>query len=144
MKSIRIAIAGNPNVGKSTLFNKIAGSDQHVGNYPGVTVERKEGRVSFKDYELTVIDLPGIYSMNAFSPEEIVTRNYIAEERPDVIINIVDASNLEKNLYLTLQILEMKVPVVLFLNMLDSAEVKGIGISREILEKEVEHRLLKE
>jgi len=138
MKSIRIAIAGNPNVGKSTLFNKIAGSDQHVGNYPGVTVERKEGRVSFKDYELTVIDLPGIYSMNAFSPEEIVTRNYIAEERPDVIINIVDASNLEKNLYLTLQILEMKVPVVLFLNMLDSAEVKGIGISREILEKEVE------
>ncbi|HPA56063.1 MAG TPA: ferrous iron transport protein B [bacterium] len=138
MKSIRIAIAGNPNVGKSTLFNKIAGSDQHVGNYPGVTVERKEGRVSFKDYELMVIDLPGIYSMNAFSPEEIVTRNYIAEERPDVIINIVDASNLEKNLYLTLQILEMKVPVVLFLNMLDSAEVKGIGISREILEKEVE------
>ncbi len=138
MKKINIAIAGNPNVGKSTLFNQISGSDQHVGNYPGVTVERKEGRVSFKDYELTVIDLPGIYSMNAFSPEEIVTRNYIAEEKPDVIINIVDASNLEKNLYLTLQILEMKVPVVLFLNMLDSAEMKGIGISREILEKEVE------
>ncbi|HSW59589.1 MAG TPA: ferrous iron transport protein B [bacterium] len=138
MKTIRIAIAGNPNVGKSTLFNKIAGSDQHVGNYPGVTVERKEGNVSFKDYQLTLIDLPGIYSMNAFSPEEIVTRNYIAEERPDVIINIVDASNLEKNLYLTLQILEMKVPVVLFLNMLDSAENKGIGISREMLEKEIE------
>ena len=138
MKKIKIAIAGNPNVGKSTLFNEIAGTDQHVGNYPGVTVERKEGQRIFGEYEITVIDLPGIYSMNAFSPEEIVTRNYIANERPDVIINIVDASNIEKNLYLTLQILEMKVPVVLFLNMMDSATSKGIGISRELLEKEVE------
>lgn len=138
MKKIKIAIAGNPNVGKSTLFNKIAGTDQHVGNYPGVTVERKEGKVVRGDYELTVIDLPGIYSMNAFSPEEIVTRNFIENESPDVIIDIVDASNIEKNLYLTLQILEMRVPVVLFLNMMDAAKEKGLGISRELFAKETE------
>ncbi|MGI6393259.1 MAG: ferrous iron transport protein B [bacterium] len=138
MKKIKIAIAGSPNVGKSTLFNLMAGSDQHVGNYPGVTVERKEGKVLFNGYELIITDLPGIYSMNAFSPEEVVTRNFIADENPDVIIDVVDASNLEKNLYLTLQILEMKVPVVLFLNMIDWAEDKGIAVSREILEKEIE------
>lgn len=138
MKNIKIAIAGNPNVGKSTIFNAIAGTTQHVGNYPGVTVERKEGAVEFGGYRLIVTDLPGIYSMNAFSPEEVVTRNFISEESPDVIINIVDASNFEKNLYLTMQILEMKVPVVMFLNMMDSAGRKGFEISKDILESEIE------
>lgn len=138
MKNIKIAIAGNPNVGKSTLFNLITGSNQHVGNYPGVTVEKKEGDIDFAGYRINIVDLPGIYSMNAFSPEEIVSREYIAKEVPDVIINIVDASNLVKNLYLTLQILEMKVPVVIFLNMMDSAKKAGIGISAELLEKEIE------
>ena len=137
-KRIKIAVAGNPNVGKSTLFNAITGTNQHVGNYPGVTVERKEGIIHFKGYDLVVTDLPGIYSMNAFSPEEVVSRNFIAEERPDVVINIVDASNLEKNLYLTLQILEMKVPVIVFLNMTDKAEKRGLDINAETLEKEIE------
>jgi ferrous iron transport protein B len=138
VKKIKIAVAGNPNVGKSTLFNVITGTNQHVGNYPGVTVERKEGKVDFKGYELIVTDLPGIYSMNAFSPEEVVSRDFIAEEKPDVIINIVDASNLEKNLYLTLQILEMKVPVVLFLNMTDKAEKRGFKVDPQKLSKEIE------
>ncbi len=143
MEKIKIAVAGNPNVGKSTLFNVITGTNQHVGNYPGVTVERKEGKIEFKGYELSITDLPGIYSMNAFSPEEVVSRNFIAQEKPDVIINIVDASNLEKNLYLTLQILEMKVPVVLFLNMTDKAEKRGYAIDVEKLSFEVETPVVK-
>jgi len=138
MKSIKIAIVGNPNVGKSTLFNVLTDSDQHVGNYPGVTVERKEGCVDYADYRMNIVDLPGIYSMNAFSPEEIVSRRFIAEESPDIIVNIVDASNLEKNLYLTLQILEMRVPVIIFLNMIDSANRSGLDVSAILLEREVE------
>ncbi len=138
MKNMKIAIAGNPNVGKSTLFNTLTGSDQHVGNYPGVTVERKIGHVNYDGYAITVVDLPGIYSMNAFSPEEIVSRQFIAQESPDLIINIVDASNLEKNLYLTLQILEMRVPVIIFLNMIDCAKKAGVDVSPAVLEREVE------
>lgn len=137
-QKIKIAIAGNPNVGKSTLFNMLVGSNQHVGNYTGVTVEHKEGCITCDGYEFVVTDLPGIYSMNAFSPEEVVSRDYIANEKPDLIVNIVDASNLVKNLYLTLQILEMKVPVIIFLNMMDNAEKKGFEIYPDILEKEVE------
>lgn len=138
MKRIKIAIAGNPNVGKSTLFNVLTGSDQHVGNYPGVTVERKEGFIDHAGYRINIVDLPGIYSMNAFSPEEIVTRKFISEESPDIIVNIVDTSNLERNLYLTLQILEMRVPVIIFLNMIDSAKRSGLDVSSSLLELEVE------
>jgi len=136
-KTMNIAIAGQPNVGKSTIFNFLTGIRQHVGNYPGVTVDRKEGEVSYGDYEIKIHDLPGIYSMSAFSPEEVVARNVIVEEKPDLVINIVDSSNLEKNLYLTLQLLEMRVPVVLFLNMMDMAESKGIKISKNSISKEL-------
>ena len=138
MKSMKIAIAGNPNVGKSTLFNVLTGSDQHVGNYPGVTVERKEGYVDYSGYRINIVDLPGIYSMNAFSPEEIISRKFIAEESPDIIVNIIETSNLEKNLYLTLQILEMRVPVIIFLNMMDSTKRSGVNVSTSLLEHEVE------
>lgn len=138
MKKLKIAIAGNPNVGKTTLFNQLTGSDQHVGNYPGVTVERKEGHIDFSDYDINVVDLPGIYSMNAFSPEEIIARKFIADESPDIIVNIVDVSNLQKNLYLTLQILEMKVPVVIFMNVMQSVQKSSMDVSAGILEKEVE------
>jgi len=136
-KSINIAIAGQPNVGKSTIFNFLTGIRQHVGNYPGVTVDRKEGNVDYGDYDLNIHDLPGIYSMSAFSPEEIIARDVIVQEKPDLIINIVDASNLEKNLYLTLQLLEMRVPVVLFLNMMDIAENKGMKIKIDAISKEL-------
>ncbi len=131
MDKIRIAVAGNPNVGKSTLFNILTGVRQHTGNYPGVTVERKEGTVTHGDHELQILDLPGIYSMNAFSPEETVARDFIINENPDLVVNIIDASQLEKNLYLTLQLLEMRVPVVIFLNMVDIAETEGIKVSAE-------------
>ncbi|MCK5807977.1 ferrous iron transport protein B [bacterium] len=136
-KFINIAIAGQPNVGKSTIFNFLTGIRQHVGNYPGVTVDRKEGEVSYGDYHLKIHDLPGTYSMSAFSPEEIVARDVIVNEKPDLVINVVDASNLEKNLYLTLQLLEMRVPVVLFLNMMDIAEKNGMKISKSAISNEL-------
>ena len=104
-----IALAGNPNSGKTTVFNKLTGSSQRVGNWPGVTIDRKEGRI--KGVEDTVlVDLPGIYSLSPYSPEEIVSRDYIVNEKPDLILNVVDASNLERNLYLTVQLLEMGTP----------------------------------
>ena len=136
-RTINIAIAGQPNVGKSTVFNFLTGVHQHVGNYPGVTVDRKEGTVLYGDYELRIHDLPGTYSMSAFSPEEIVARDVIVDEKPDLIINIVDASNLEKNLYLTVQLLEMRVPVILFLNMMDIAEKKGHKINKRVVSEEL-------
>ena len=125
--TITIALAGNPNSGKTTIFNNITGTRQKVGNWPGVTVEKKEGRIHKFGYDLKIIDLPGIYSLTPFSIEEIVARDYILEECPDVVIDIIDASNLERNLYLTTQLLEMEVPVVradaAWINLGDQVEV---------------------
>ena len=113
-KQIRIALAGNPNSGKTTLFNALTGSNQFVGNWPGVTVEKKEGRLK-NHKDVIVTDLPGIYSLSPYTLEEVVARNYLIEERPDVILNIVDATNLERNLYLTTQLVEIGIPVVIAL-----------------------------
>jgi len=132
-KQLRVALAGNANVGKSVIFNQLTGLNQVVGNWPGKTVERAEGTLHFRGYTIRVIDLPGTYSLSAFSIEEIVARDYIAVERPDVIINVVDASALERNLYLTLQLLELEVPVVMALNQVDFAAKKGIRINAEKL-----------
>jgi ferrous iron transport protein B len=131
--SIRIALAGNPNSGKTTIFNNITGMRQHVGNYPGVTVEKRSGDISYKGYDIEIIDLPGIYSLTAFSEEEIVARNYILQENPDVIINIIDSSSLERNLYLTVQLLELGFPMVLDFNMADIASKKGMKVDKELL-----------
>ncbi len=123
-----IALAGNPNSGKTTLFNALTGARQHIGNYPGVTVEKKEGTYIDKKSKFHVVDLPGTYSLTAYSLEEVVARDYIVNEKPNMVVNIVDASNLERNLYLTLQFMEMGVPVCISLNMIDVAKNRGIGI----------------
>jgi ferrous iron transport protein B len=123
-----LALAGNPNSGKTTLFNALTGARQHVGNYPGVTVETKEGVCSHRGTELRIVDLPGTYSLTAYSLEEIVTRDFLAGRKPDVVIDVVDASNLERNLYLTVQFLEMGLPLVLCLNMVDAARSRGIEV----------------
>lgn len=129
---IRIALAGNPNCGKTTMFNSLTGSSQYVGNWPGVTVEKKEGKLKgYKD--VIVIDLPGIYSLSPYTLEEVVTRNFIINERPDVILNLVDGSNIERNLYLTTQILEMGIPVVIALNMIDVVRKRGDKINTKKL-----------
>ncbi len=121
----KVALAGNPNCGKTTLFNALTGSNQYVGNWPGVTVEKKEGEAKLGDVRFTVVDLPGIYSLSPYSQEELVARRFIIGEQPDAIINIVDATNLERNLYLTMQLLELERPVVLALNFMDEVEKKG-------------------
>lgn len=118
--ALTIALAGNPNSGKSTLFNALTGLRQHVGNWPGKTVERRSGTFRAGVREITVIDLPGAYSLSAHSPEEIVARDCLVDTPPDVVINVVDATNLERNLYLTVQLLEMETPVVIALNMADA------------------------
>jgi len=126
MKKITVALAGNPNSGKTTIFNMLTGSHQHVGNYPGVTVEKKEGLCKYKDYEITFVDLPGTYSLTAYSIEELVARNFIIDEQPDLVVDIVDASNIERNLYLATQLIEMNVPLVLAFNMSDIAKQRGM------------------
>ena len=129
------ALVGNPNCGKTTMFNEITGSTQYVGNWPGVTVEKKEGRAKkFKD-DIKVIDLPGIYSLSPYTMEEIIARDYIIDEKPDVIINIVEATNVERNLYLTTQIMELGVPMVVALNMMDALEARGDKINIQLLER---------
>ena len=122
---IKIALAGNPNSGKTTLFNALTGSTQYVGNWPGVTVEKKEGKIKGYKQDIRLIDLPGIYSLSPYTLEEVIARNYILNEKPDVVINIVDASNLERNLYLTTQVIELGVPTVVALNMIDIVQKRG-------------------
>lgn len=124
--TIRIALAGNPNAGKTTLFNALTGARQSVGNWPGVTVEKKEGRLKNRP-DVTVTDLPGIYSLSPYSLEEIIARNYLLDEKPDVILNIVDGTNLERNLYLTTQLLELGIPVVVAINMRMSSQKAAIS-----------------
>lgn len=135
MADFTIALAGNPNAGKTTIFNALTGLHQHTGNWPGKTVEKKEGEITFGDLNINIVDLPGTYSLTAYSPEEIVARDYIIEEHPDVVINVVDATNLERNLYLTVQILELNVPVVLALNMTDALQKDGAKIDLENLSR---------
>ncbi len=122
---INVALLGNPNVGKTTVFNLLTGSNQYVGNWPGVTIEKKEG---FLGKEIKVVDLPGIYAMDTFSNEEKVSKSYLENEDVDVIVNVVDASNLSRNLYLTTQLMQFNKPIVILLNMLDIAESKGVNI----------------
>lgn len=128
-----IALAGNPNSGKSTVFNNLTGIRQHVGNWPGVTVEKKEGSCTFQGQRIRVVDLPGVYSLTAYSLDEIIARDYIVNESPDVVIDVVDASNLERNLYLTVQLLEMNVKLVVALNMMDIAKSRDYHIDAPAL-----------
>jgi len=137
-KKIKIALAGNPNSGKTTVFNNITGARQNVGNWPGVTVEKKSGLVKYKDIEIEVVDLPGIYSLTAYSIEEIVARNFLIDEKPDVVVDIVDAANLERNLYLAVQFLELGVPLIIALNMVDVSEARGITIDVKKLSEMLE------
>ena len=132
-RKLTIALAGNPNSGKTTVFNNLTGARQHVGNYPGVTVEKKEGSLRYKDYEINVVDLPGIYSLTAYSLDEIVARNFVVEEKPDVVIDIIDASNLERNLYLATQFIELGIPLVLAFNMSDIAQKQGLNMDKDRL-----------
>ena len=123
-----IALAGNPNSGKSTVFNALTGARQHVGNWPGKTVEKKAGAWRHDGLEYEIVDLPGTYSLTAYSPEEIIARDYIVDQHPDVVVAVVDAANLERNLYLVVQILEMGAKVVVALNMSDIADSRGLKI----------------
>ena len=134
--AIKIALAGNPNCGKTTLFNALTGSNQYVGNWPGVTVEKKDGKLK-TDKTITIQDLPGIYSLSPYTMEEVVTRQYLVNERPDAIINIIDATNLERNLYLTTQLLELHIPTIIALNMMDIVNKNGDRIDVPQLSKEL-------
>lgn len=135
---IKIGLAGNPNSGKTTLFNSLTGSSAHVGNWPGVTVEKRSGYYKTKDREsIEIVDLPGIYSLSPYSPEEVISRHFIIDEKPDCVINIVDTTNLERNLYLTTQLLEIDVPVVVALNLIDVVKKSGDQINPKVLEKEL-------
>jgi len=130
---IEVALIGNPNVGKTALFNALTGGHYHVGNWPGVTVERREGRRRFQDKELKFVDLPGVYSLTAYSPDQRIARDYMLSGKPQAIVDIVDATNLERNLYLTLMLMELERPMVVALNKWDLAERQGIQIHVEKL-----------
>lgn len=128
MPDLTFALAGNPNAGKSTIFNAFTGLRQHVGNWPGKTVEKREGICLHNGLTINIVDLPGTYSLTAYSPEEIAARNFLLEDAPDAVINVIDATNLERNLYLTVQLLELGVPVIIALNMADSLRKDGVKI----------------
>ncbi len=134
-KNLTIALVGNPNSGKTSIFNNITGTRQHVGNYPGVTVEKKEGSLQYGDYTMRIIDLPGVYSLTAYSLDEVVARNFILEAKPDLIVDVVDSSNLERNLYLATQLMELEVPLVLAFNMSDIAKAAGQHIDEDAFSK---------
>ena len=132
-RTIRIALSGNPNAGKTTLFNALTGARQHVGNYPGVTVELKEGAFTHRGHRVVVVDLPGTYSLTAHSTDELVARDYVIEQAPDLVVDVVDASNLERNLYLAVQFMELEVPLVLAFNMWDVVESRGEDVDTDLL-----------
>ncbi|MBR5006180.1 MAG: ferrous iron transporter B, partial [Clostridia bacterium] len=134
--NLRIALAGNPNSGKTTLFNALTGANQYVGNWPGVTVEKKEGKLKKHD-DVTITDLPGIYSLSPYTLEEVVARNYLIGERPDAILNVIDGTNLERNLYLTTQLTELGIPVVAAVNMMDVVKKKGDKLNSEELSRQL-------
>ena len=138
--SIKIALAGNPNCGKTTLFNALTGSNQFVGNWPGVTVEKKEGKLKGHS-DVTIMDLPGIYSLSPYTLEEVVARNYLVGERPDAILNIVDGTNIERNLYLSTQLMELGIPVIMAVNMIDILEKNGDKIHLDSFQKSLAARL---
>ena len=140
--AVRIALAGNPNSGKTTLFNALTGSNQFVGNWPGVTVEKKEGKLKKHD-GVVITDLPGIYSLSPYTLEEVVARNYLIEERPDAILNIIDGTNLERNLYLTTQLVELGIPVVVAVNMCDLVEKNGDKIDTDKLSEHLGCRIVR-
>ena len=133
--TIRVALIGNPNVGKSLIFNDLTGGKAHVGNWPGKTVEKKEGKCRYKGEEIEIVDLPGTYSLTAHSIDELIARDYIVKEKPDVVVDIVDATNLERNLYLTLQLLELEANVVIALNKYDLARSLGYKIDIDALSR---------
>ncbi|WP_228727888.1 ferrous iron transport protein B [Fusibacter ferrireducens] len=137
MKKIHVAIAGNPNSGKTTLFNTLTGGNHYVGNWPGVTVEKKEGKKKYRECLFNLVDLPGIYSLEPFTMEEIVAKDYIVNEKPDVVINVVDGTLLERNLYLTTQLMALKTPMILAINMMDELHKKDIQIDVETLSKQL-------
>jgi ferrous iron transport protein B len=130
---ITVGLAGNPNSGKSSIFNALTGARQHIGNYPGVTVEKKEGFRRYNGYEIKFVDLPGTYSLTAYSIEEVAARNFITDEHPDVVVHIVDSSNYERNLYLATQLLEMNIRLILAFNMSDIARQRGIEFNLQKL-----------
>lgn len=129
MADLTIALAGNPNAGKTTIFNALTGLHQHTGNWPGKTVEKKDGVIKVGNLTVNIVDLPGTYSLTAYSPEEVIARDFIIQAKPDIVINVVDATNLERNLYLTVQLLELDVPVVLALNMSDALHKNGARVN---------------
>ena len=135
MTALAVALTGNPNTGKSTIFNELTGAHQKIGNWPGVTVDKKVGYVNYKGRTISVVDLPGTYSINAHSQEEVVVSDYFKENKPDIVVNIVDASNIARNLFLTVQLMENGIPLIINLNMMDEAERQGIKINEQKLEK---------